>query len=81
MTEKSKESVKLDQVLKYLVSTSNKTLVNLLNGVFDESFKEEEVELVRGNNEFVMDTIDIIRGDVFYNIEEKYKDKKAVYHI
>lgn len=32
-----KERVKLDEVLKFLFSTSNKVLVNLLNGVFEEN--------------------------------------------
>ena len=41
----TKEKVKLDEVLKYLFSTSNKVLIKLLNGVFDENFNEDEVSL------------------------------------
>ena len=40
-----KEKVKLDEVLKFLFSTSNKVLVKLLNGIFNEDFNENEVEL------------------------------------
>ena len=48
----TKEKVKLDEVLKYLFSTSNKVLIKLLNGVFDENFNEDEVSLTVANNEF-----------------------------
>lgn len=75
-----KEKVKLDEVLKYLFSTSRKVLVNLLNGVFDEDFSEDEVELEVSNNEFVMDSLDIIRGDVFFDLKPK-GEKKATYHL
>ena len=37
---KTKEKVKLDEILKYLFSTSNKVLVKLLNAIFEEDFKE-----------------------------------------
>jgi hypothetical protein len=38
-----KEKVKLDEVLKFLFSTSNKVLIKLLNGIFDEKFKEKKM--------------------------------------
>ncbi len=41
----TKEKVKLDEVLKYLFTTSNKVLINLLNAIFEENFKEDEVDL------------------------------------
>jgi len=62
------EKVKLDEVLKFLFSTSKKVLVNLLNGIFEESFNSDEVNLSVSNNEFVMDTFDTLRGDVFFDI-------------
>jgi hypothetical protein len=61
----SNEKVKLDEVLKFLFSTSKKVLVNLLNGIFGESFNSDEVNLSVSNNEFVMDTFETLRGDVF----------------
>ncbi len=75
-----KEKVKLDEVLKFLFSTSNKVLVKLLNGIFDENFDSEEVELTVSNNEFVEDDLGILRGDMFFDILNK-NHNKASYHI
>ena len=61
-----KEKVKLDEVLKFLFSTSNKVLVKLLNGIFNENFSVDEVELTVSNNEFVED--DEILGEDFHKI-------------
>ncbi|WP_270940583.1 hypothetical protein [Romboutsia lituseburensis] len=61
----SKEKVKLDEVLKFLFSTSHKVLINLLNGIFNETFNEDEVDLTVSNNEFIEDTLGVIRGDMF----------------
>lgn len=77
--EKEKEKVKLDQVLKFLFSTSHKVLVNLLNGVFEEDFDYNEVELKVTNNEFVDDSMDILRGDMFFDI--MHRGNEAGYHI
>ena len=60
-----KEKVKLDEVLKFLFSTSNKVLVKLLNGIFNENFSVDEVELTVSNNEFVEDDLGILRGICF----------------
>ena len=57
-------------MLKYLFSTSNKVLINLLNGIFDEDFAEDEVSLTVSNNEFIEDTLDVIRGDMFFEISK-----------
>ena len=54
----------------YLFSTSNKVLINLLNGIFDEDFAEDEVSLTVSNNEFIEDTLDVIRGDMFFEISK-----------
>ncbi|WP_300856920.1 hypothetical protein [uncultured Clostridium sp.] len=75
-----KEKVKLDEVLKFLFSTSNKVLVKLLNGIFDEKFDVDEVELTVSNNEFVEDDLGILRGDMFFDILNK-NHNKASYHI
>lgn len=75
-----KEKIKLDEVLKFLFSTSNKVLVKLLNGIFDEKFNVDEVELTVSNNEFVEDDLGILRGDMFFDIINK-KHYKASYHI
>ena len=78
--DNSKEKVKLDEVLKYLFSTSTKVLLKLLNGVFNENFNEDEVNLTVSNNEFIEDTLSVIRGDMFFDII-KNNSKKASYHL
>lgn len=80
----TKEKVKLDQVLKFLFATSNKVLLHLLNGVFDENYKEDEVTIKVSNNEFVEDTLDILRGDMFFQPIDKTSGKvnlKVNYHL
>lgn len=76
----TKEKVKLDEILKFLFSTSNKVLINLLNAIFDEDFKEDEVDLTVSNNEFIEDTLVVIRGDVFFDILKRNNDKVS-YHL
>lgn len=76
----TKEKVKLDEILKFLFSTSNKVLINLLNAIFDEDFKENEVELTVSNNEFIEDTLGVIRGDMFFDILKKDHNKVS-YHL
>ena len=66
--------------MKFLFSTSNKVLVKLLNGIFNENFNVDEVELTVSNNEFVEDDLGILRGDMFFDILNK-NDNKASYHI
>ncbi|MGL4876141.1 MAG: DUF4351 domain-containing protein [Clostridium sp.] len=75
-----KESIKLDEVLKYLFSTSNKVLVKLLNGLFDENFEENEVNVSVSGNEFIEDSLEILRGDMFYKALHK-NGKDINYHI
>jgi hypothetical protein len=76
----SNEKVKLDEVLKFLFSTSKKVLVNLLNGIFEENFNSDEVQLSVSNNEFIMDTFDTLRGDVFFDILNNEYEKVS-YHL
>ncbi|MGL5677630.1 MAG: hypothetical protein ACRDDX_14570 [Cellulosilyticaceae bacterium] len=75
-----KEKVKLDEVLKFLFSTSNKVLVKLLNGIFDEDFDTDEVDLAVSNNEFVEDDLGILRGDIFFDLINRDCNKVS-YHI
>ena len=76
----SNEKVKLDEILKFLFSTSKKVLVNLLNGIFQENFNADEVNLSVSNNEFIMDTFDTLRGDVFFDILNN-QSRKISYHL
>ena len=66
--------------LNIYLSTSNKVLIKLLNGVFDENFNEDEVSLTVANNEFIEDTLEVIRGDMFFEISSN-DNKKACYHL
>ena len=75
-----KEKVRLDEILKFLFSTSNKVLVKLLNGIFDENFDVDEVELAVSNNEFVEDDLGILRGDIFFDLINRNQNKVS-YHI
>lgn len=75
-----KDKVKLDEILKFLFSTSKNVLVKLLNGIFEEDFNIDEVELTVSNNEFVEDDLGILRGDIFFDILESNKNK-VTYHI
>ena len=78
--KEKKEAVKLDEVLKSLFSTSKKVLINLLNGIFDENFHEDEVGITIANNEFIKDSYEVIRGDMFFEIQDS-DNKKMYYHI
>ncbi|WP_315078321.1 hypothetical protein [uncultured Clostridium sp.] len=77
----SNDKVKLDEVLKFLFSTSKKVLVNLLNGIFEENFSTDDVDLSISNNEFIMDTFDTLRGDIFFDILNNQSSNKVSYHL
>lgn len=88
MTDDS-ERVRLDEIIKALFSTSNGVLLKLLNGIFDENFKEDEVEISMENKEFPKENyedkeiplIDLIRADFLAKFTEKVNNKKHYYHI
>lgn len=79
------EKVKLDEILKFLFNSSEKVLVKLLNSIFDENFNEDEVSVTITNSEFVEDTLEILRGDMFFKIfhksNEDLKKNKMNYHL
>ena len=79
------EKVKLDEILKFLFNSSEKVLVKLLNSIFDEDFNEDEVSVTITNSEFVEDTLEILRGDMFFKIFDKSNDDfekhKTNYHL
>ena len=74
------DKVNLDEILKSLFSTSDKVLINLLNGIFDENFREDEVSISIANNEFIGQNFDIIIGDKFFEIGD-FNGKKAYFHL
>lgn len=47
MTVKTKESVKLDQILKLLFSTSDRVLLDMLNSIFDENLLLDNIKIMK----------------------------------
>jgi len=73
------ERIKLDQIMKVLFRMSKKVMIDMINGLFDENFIADNVNIEYGNSEFIKDDFDRIIGDVFINI---YKDTHLYhYHI
>ena len=87
-TEKRKKAgaerragVKLDQILKLLFKVSNKTLVNTINGLFNENFAPDDitVKVSKTATEIVKSTLDVLRADMFLKIDNH--DKRRHFHI
>jgi hypothetical protein len=76
-----RESVKLDQILKLLFKVSNQTLVKTINGLFNEKFMPGDitVSVSKTATEFVKDSLDILRADMFLKLEKG--DSKRHFHI
>ncbi len=65
----AKEKLKLDQMMRVLFRLSKRLTIQLINGLFDEHFSNEEVVSIHyGNSEFVMDKYDSIVGDLFLKL-------------
>lgn len=47
----TRDTVKLDEILKRLFTTSNKVLIKLLNAIFEENFNPDEVSVSITNSE------------------------------
>lgn len=83
------ERIRLDEIIKALFTTSNGVLLRLLNGIFDENFMEDEVEISMENKEFSkvnyedkeIPSIDLLRADFLSGFTEKVNNKKHYYHI
>ena len=73
--------IKLDQIIKLLFNVSHTTLVNTLNGLFNENFNPDDVnvKINKTSTEFVPDNLDIIRADSFFKLEAN--GKPYHYHI
>lgn len=70
LTNPQGEKVKLDEMLKDLFSASHMVLVKLLNGLFNQDFREEDVEISLGATEFITDSdnLGVIRADMFFEV-------------
>ena len=76
-----KERIRLDEIIKLLFNVSKQTLVNTLNGLFNEQFNSDDVDIKisKTSTEFVPDNLDIIRADSFFKLEAA--NKPYHYHI
>ena len=75
-----RESVKLDQILKLLFKVSTKTLVNAINGLFNENFEPDDITVTvsKTATELIKDTLDVIRADMFLKVTQE--DNKRHFH-
>jgi hypothetical protein len=78
---KKSDRAKIDEIMKYLFSVSKETLVTMLNSLFHENFAPEQVEIIQTNAEFDDFNFKIIRGDMFFRIDDKITDKLYHYHL
>lgn len=78
---KSKEAVKLDQILKLLFSTSDKVLLGMLNSIFNENLSIENVKIIKSNNEFITQNLEDVKGDIFYEVIDSNYEKNLKFHI
>ena len=76
-----RKSVKLDQILKLLFKVSNQTLVNTINGLFNENFAPDDITVSVGKTatEIVKNSLDVLRADMFLKLEKG--DNKRHFHI
>jgi hypothetical protein len=79
--KKRRESVKLDQILKLLFKVSNQTLVNTINGLFNENFEADDitVSVSKTATEFIKDSLDVLRADMFLKLVKG--DRRRHFHI
>lgn len=64
-----REAVQLDHIMRMLFRLSKRTVVRLINGLFQETFAEDSVKLHYANSRFVNDRLRTIEGDFFLTVE------------
>lgn len=79
MASEKREKIKLDQLMKVMFKLSKKVTVNLLNGLFDENYNPKDVKIQYTNNEFILENLEKIYGDMFIRVE--HYTKIITYHI
>ena len=84
MAEKEKkrtkrEQIRLDHIMRTLFRLSKRTVVRLINGLFHESFRVEEVKLRYANSRFITDRLDTVEGDAFLTVE--VSGAKKEFHV
>ena len=79
--QERRESVKLDEIMRLLFDMSKETLVNMLNGLFNETFDPELVDITKDNGKFVNEQLEIIEGDLFLRVFVPGSTKPYLFHI
>ena len=76
-----RDSVKLDQIIKLLFNVSKPTLINVINGLFNENYDPDnaDVDVIKTATEYVKKNLDIIRADIFLQVTSQ--DKTKDYHL
>ena len=78
--QERRESVQLDEIMRLLFDMSKETLVNMLNGLFGETFDPAAVEITKENAKFVNEQLEIIEGDLFLRVTTP-PAKPHLFHI
>jgi len=78
--QERRESVKLDEIMRLLFDMSKETLVNMLNGLFGETFDPAAVDITKDNAKFVNEQLEIIEADLFLRVIEPGA-KPHLFHI
>lgn len=69
---RKKEKLKLDQMMRVLFRLSKRQTVQLINGLFGESFASADVKAIYyGNAEFISDEYERIVGDLFMKLDTR----------
>jgi len=55
--------------MKVMFKLSKRVTVNLLNGLFDEHYDPKDVKIKYTNNEFILESLVKIYGDMFIRVE------------
>lgn len=77
--KKPREQVKLDRIMRLLFHLSHKTVVRLINGLFDEAFDPGQVKVVYGNGNMTGHDFSKLEADLLLKVETASGD--CEYHI
>lgn len=77
--KKPREQVQLDRIMRLLFRLSHRTVVRLINGLFDESFDPGEVELVYGDGNMIGNELSRLEADFLLRVESASGGRE--YHV
>ncbi|MDF2938037.1 MAG: hypothetical protein K0Q90_3410, partial [Paenibacillaceae bacterium] len=67
--KKPREQVQLDRIMRLLFHLSHKTVIRLINGLFDEGFDPEQVKLAYGNGNMTGNDLSRLEADLVLTVE------------